>query len=265
MVNKFGEARIGKRGPQGDIGPPGKRGPPGAGLCSAFFSKQLTQWFYENLSFSCYFPDQESGFIYKDKKAIGIKNRVKENHAQCKNQVGKLIKIPDDGFGLEFRNSLYEITNLDFANSKPSKAILIFAFKVDAWPSHYQYIFNTKDNQRSVYLKGVNLIIKGGKTKEVAVEYFQHQWNICYIEFNNIPGELSHYQINEEIGTFETSMEKQGLEVLYIGSKDSYYFQGVIARIDILLKNPVAEGDESKNLPLEVRKSVFREFYKDYL
>ena len=76
---------------------------------------------------------------------------------------------------------------------------------------------------------------------------------------------MSYYVINDETGTFETTPEEEHAEFkFYIGSKGSYAFQGLMGRIDILLHQPIAEGEEKKKLSPIVRKSFMDYYYDDY-
>ena len=88
MVDIFGGTRR-----RGKCGPPGEKGDRGDGFSSFFFSKQLANWFYETLTFSCYFKDEKSGLLFDKEKVIGIKNQVGTNHATTINQFRKLVKI----------------------------------------------------------------------------------------------------------------------------------------------------------------------------
>ena len=273
MVNKFGQAaRVGKRGPAGapgPSGPPGPQGPPGAGLSYGFFRKQMAQWLLENCAFSCYFPDLKSGFVYdKEKTKIGIKNRVGGRVAMSKKEVEELVRIRKDfaGYALKFSNSLYEIDKFDFALGNQCRAILMFTFKVKDYAENYQYMFYTNNEWRSVYLKAMHLVIQGSKTEQnpVAVKYKVGEWNKCFIVFSTVPG-MSYYIINDETGTFETTPEEEHADFkFYIGSKGSYAFQGLMGRIDILLHQPIAEGEEKKKLSPIVRKSFMDYYYDDY-
>ena len=89
------------------------------------FNKHLAQCFFESCSFSCYFPDTSTGFIYdKDKRIIGIENRVGNNHALCSN-VGSLVKILDYGYGIKFFKSLYKRDDIDIASARNSNILIL--------------------------------------------------------------------------------------------------------------------------------------------
>ena len=259
MVNKFGESRQGKRGPAGPAGPTGPTGPKGEGMSAAFFRKQLAEWFYANLSFSCYFSTPTSGLVYKEKDPIAIKNQVGKNHALCLGKVGPVINIPTCGYGLEFKNSVYEVRDLDWCTGDPSKAIFIFAFKMNEWPNDFQYLFHTKNDDRGIYLKGSKMFIQSSKTTTLSIKYKVRQWNMCYIEFNNFEETPSYYEINDQVGTFVTKTEAASDEILFIGGKkDSYYFKGTLYRFNFYIQSPY---DDSENLSDTVRTSFRRQYY----
>ena len=81
--------------------------------------------------------------------------------------------MPEYGYGIKFLNSLYKVDYIDIASASNSRAIFMFAFKIDTWPNKYQYLFSSEMKNRCVYLKGANLIIQGSKSqdKTVAVKY----------------------------------------------------------------------------------------------
>ena len=259
-MNVFGDKRA--------DGPPGPAGPPGTGLSYGFFRKQMAQWLLDNCAFSCYFPDYKSGFIYdKEKVKIGIKNRVGGRDATSKKEIEGLVRIRKDfaGFALKFSNSLYEIEKFDLASGARMRAILVFAFKVADYAENYQYMFYTKDGSRSVYLKAMHLVIQGSKTDSgaVAVKYKVGEWNKCFIVFSTVPG-MSYYHINDIFGTFETVREDHAKFTLCIGSKENYAFQGLMGRIDILLHEPIAKGEETKKLSPIIRKAFMDYYYDSY-
>ena len=64
------------------------------------------------------------------------------------------------------------------------------------------------------------------------MNYYQNNWNICYIEFNNCEGGLSHYKINDLEGTFYTKASTDETREIYVGGWDNHYFHGVLARFD---------------------------------
>ena len=183
MVDVYGCTKRGAPGPPGEPGPPGKKGPQGEkgdGLSTLFFSKQLAQWFYESLTFSCYFKSETSGLVFDaGHKPIAIKNQVKEGaNAVAMKKVEKMVEIEDYGYGLTFSKSLYKIDDMDWALGLKSKAIFMFAFKVDAWPKTLQYIFHTESGDRSICLKESHLIIQAGGSPEqhVHVDYYEDEW-----------------------------------------------------------------------------------------
>lgn len=257
MVDIFGSSRRqGKRGLQGPAGPPGE------GLSSFFFSKQLAQWLYENLSFSCFFKDKRSGLVIDKDKIIGIKNQVGDNHAVAINKFKLLIKIPDYGYGVEMNKSLYRIDDLDWAIGLNSKAIFFFAFKIDAWPKTLEYIFHSGNSDRAIYLKGTNLVIQACKRPQhhYMIPYKQNTWNICFIEFNNSESLKSRYMINDLKGDFITEKSQSLERVVYIGGKDNYYFKGVLARFDFY-SNFTDEGEVMGDLPDSIKTSVINQLY----
>ena len=278
MVNVYGDKKRGPPGPPGEPGPPGKKG---VGLSSLFFSKQLARWFYENCDFSCYFKDERSGFVYDKDKPVGIKNQKKSSctDALCTtSNAGSLVKIPDYGYGLQFKDSVYKIDEIEIAEAEPSEAILFFTFKIPKIFKTYQYILATTYGH-CIYLKDDNLIIQGSENEDddsetkVAVKYETDEWNKCYIEFNCIPGMLSIFQINDIQGTFKTEPGRSSLPSdfsLYIGgekpSSPKYPFKGLLARIDIQLVEDDTEFSKKRekseiNLSPEIRKSVMDQFY----
>ena len=196
-------------------------------------------------------------------KPIAIKNQVKEGaNAVAMKKVEKMVEIKDYGYGLTFSNSLYKINRMDWALGLKSKAIIVFAFKVDAWPQTLQYIFHTESGDRSICLKESHLIIQAGGSPEqhVHVDYYEDEWNICYIEFNNYKGELSHYKINDQEGTFNTQPSTDKTTTVFIGGKTNYFFNGVLARLDFFT-NFFKQGEEFENLPDSVKKSIVKQFY----
>ena len=251
MVDKFGERRrTGKRGPPG---------PPGDGLSSQFFSKRLATWLGDLVSFTFYFEDEKSGLVWKGGKAVAIKNRVGINDARALHKIPRLIKIPDYGYGLQFRKSIYEIKDVDVATGIHSKVVLIFAFKVDAYPRDRGTLFYSGEGERSVCLDHKNLVIIGSRGGgEVYVPFREHRWNLCWIEYNNADMS-SRYVINDRKGTFVTGSETGLDDCLYIGGKkgEESYFQGVMARFD-LISIPM---DENECITDSFRRSFLIEHY----
>ena len=259
MVDKFGGYR------KEIVGPPGPQGPPGESLNARFFSKNLAQWFLDTLSFSCYFKDARHGLVWGEKKPIGIKNQVKNGkYATALKPVGKLVKIPYYGYGLTFSNSLYMIQNMNLAIGVGSKAILIFAFKIDAFAEHLQYIFHRENNaDRAIYLKGNHLHIQASTSQCSSVEFEEENWNVCYIEFNNFSDKrLSYFELNNgKKGTFLTEPSDDMDEKMFLGGRDVQSFQGAIARIDHSLFLEDKDYGEMGEFPQTVRKSVLKECY----
>ena len=256
MVDIFGaNRRQGKRGFRGPTGPAGE------GLSSFFFGKQLTRWFYENLSFSCFFKDKTSGLIIEKDKVVAIKNQVGNNHAVAINEFERLTEIPDYGYGVEMTKSLYQVHNLQWAPANNSKAILFFAFKITAKPKGLQYIFHN-GNDRAIYLKGTNLVIQACAEvhHRYLIPYEEHAWNVCFVEFNTSTSLRSRYKINDLEGYFETEPSQSVSKVLYIGGKDKHFFKGVLARFDFY-SNFKEEGEIMENLPNSVKTSVIKELY----
>ena len=258
MVDIFGgNRRQGKRGLQGPAGPPGE------GLSAFFFSKQLAKWFYEGLSFSCFFKTSRSGLVIeKTGKVLGIKNQVGDNDAVALKKFEQLVEIHGYGYGVMMSSSLYRIDNLDWALGNNSKAILFFAFKVDEWPKKLGYIFQNEDEDRSIYLKGAHLVISGCKRPQhhYLIPYKQNDWNICFVEFNNCEGMLSRYKINDQKGTFTTEPNDGDAQTCYIGGKNNLSFQGVLARFDFFT-NFSPEEEIMENLPESVKNSFIEQFY----
>ena len=247
----------GSRGPKGVRGVVGAVGPRGEGFSPTFFSKRFAGWLYDILNFSFYFTTEKSGLIFKGETAVGIKNQVATNHANAIYKVEQIIKIPDYGYGLEFSKSMYEINDISWAIGVNSKAVLIFTFKITKWPSHYQYLFYTENDERAVILKGTNIVIKGSKSSSVDVKYKINSWNTCYIEFNNQDFD-SIYEINGEKGTFRTYSETFSEDRIYIGGKEGqYFFQGVIARFDFL-SIPMFTNE---HIPDSIKESFLKENY----
>ena len=269
MVDKFGTYAGEKAGP---VGP---KGPPGESLSSLFFSKNLSKWFEDILSFSCYFKTPSSGleFDYDDKikkkKAIGIKNQIKNRkYASALNDVESLTEIPEYGYGLTFSKSVYMFEDMDWALGENSKAILMFAFKVDAWPEHVEHIFSRKYKDRGIFLKGAHLHIRSSKSEYVKVEYLQKDWNICYLEFNNhrlTDRQKSYYKINDKEGQFtlEDGKDPKDIQMFLGGEISVRYFQGAIARVDFVALTIATKLEE--NLPKSVRDSVLKEQYEDLI
>ena len=219
--------------------------------------------------------------MYDKEKPVGIKNQIKSSctDALCTtSNAGSLVKIPDYGYGLQFKDSVYKIDEIEIAEAEPSKAILFFTFKIPKIFKTYQYILATTYGH-CIYLKDDNLIIQGSENEDddsetkVAVKYETDEWNKCYIEFNCIPGMLSIFQINDIQGTFKTEPGQSNSPsdfLLYIGgekpSSPKYPFKGLLARIDIQLVEDDTEFSKKRekseiNLSPEIRKSVMDQFY----
>ena len=109
-------------------------------------------------------------------KPIAIKNQVEEGaNAVAMKKVEKMVEIKDYGYGLTFSKSLYKINRMDWALGLKSKAIIMFAFKVDAWPQTLQYIFHTESGDRSISLKKRHLIIQTSESLEHHVHVDYHE------------------------------------------------------------------------------------------
>ena len=257
MVDIFGANR--RKGKKGDRGP---SGPAGEGLSSFFFGKQLSRWFYENLSFSCFFKNKTSGLIIEKDKVVAIKNQVGNNHAVAINEFEHLTEIPDYGYGVNMSKSLYQVDNLQWAPANNSKAILFFAFKITTKPGKdLQYIFHN-GNDRAIYIKGPNLVIQACAEAHhrYLIPYEEHAWNVCFVEFNTSTSLRSRYKINDVEGYFESEPSQMMSKVLYIGGKDKQFFKGVLARFDFY-SNFKEEGEIMDNLPDSVKTSVIKELY----
>ena len=254
----------GGTGHKGDIGPRGLKGDAGLGLNPYFFSKKVAEMLYDILTFSCYFKTETSGLVRVGGKITGIKNQVGPNNAEgVKGKKMKgIVKIAYYGFGVEFKETEYQIPNLSWALSINSQIIFFFAFKVSFLAqSGRQYILHNGTEEREIYLEAKNLVINGGDSRNlVKISIAPRLWNICYIAFNNSPDLLSEYQINEDKGSFITQPAAEEHDEIFFGTKGSDYFTGVLARMDILTTFSRGSGEMS-NLDPGVKESMIREYY----
>ena len=260
--------KVGKPGPQGDRGvkgesgetgargASGERGPRGVAgekgeeglLSTVFFAKQIVEMFEKNLTFSCYFNNKKDGFIYNGDRIIGLKNRNGGNHAHLVHgDVGSLIHHIDK-YALEFKNSIYKITDLDLATGSNSKAILILNFKIGVFPTHYQYILISKTAKRQLYLKGSNLILEAGGEK-TSLPYQQRRWNVVYIEFSNTKDGVNVFRVNDESRNFVLKAEASMDEEILLGGYREQLLTAVVGRIAVY-SNPQFVNE---NLPEKIR------------
>ena len=277
VINKFGLSGL-ARGPQGPAGPPGasgKRGDPGpagpsgaAGkrgdpgppgvLSTTFFAKQIVDMFVENLSFSCRFDTTESGFIYDgQKKKIGLKNFNGKNHAKLwKGDVGNLVHHVDK-YALEFKDSIYKIQEMDLATAQFSKAIVVFNFKVQSFPSDYEFILISETGLRQVYLKGAQLVIECGGVI-TSLRYEIRKWNVVYIEFSNTTNGVNFFQINDDSTSFSLGKKEAKFEdELYLGGYKDQLLNATIARLDIYYEMQRS----CENLPKKIRDTYISKLF----
>ena len=156
---------------------------------------------------------------------------------------------------------------MDWAIGEGSKAIIVFAFKIDIQPKTLQYIFHREQDDRGIYLKDNHLHIKTSKTESVSVNYIENDWNICYIELNNFANEEhSYYKINDQEGTFLIENGDNLNTVIFLGgsSRGAHCFNGAIARIDFLSKIMPQSSCSFENLSETVQKSIIQEYYMIY-
>ena len=251
---------IGVKGDAGLRGVTGAKGDAGVGLNPYFFSQKLAQSLYEILTFSCYFKTEHSGFVTVGGKVTGIKNQVGDNNAEALKRMLQVVKIAHYGFGVEFRTTLYQIPKLGWALGSNSQIIFFFAFKVSFLAhSGRQYILHNGTEEREIYLEEKKLVINGGQNL-VQIPILPHSWNVCYIAFNNTPDLPSVYQINDKSGTFTTHSTLGGPAHIFLGSKGTDYFTGVLARMDILTTFSRGPG-EMCNLDEGLKNSMLREHY----
>ena len=254
----------GSPGPKGEIGLRGPKGDAGLGLNPYFFSKKLVQMLYEILTFSCYFTTKTSGFVMVGEKITGIKNQVGKNNAEAVRgkKMEKIVKIPYYGYGVEFKETLYQIPKISWALSTNTQIIFFFAFKVTFLPSSgRQYILHNGTSEREIYLETQNLVINAGDSKNlVKVPILPHLWNVCYIAYNNTPDLESVYEINDSKGTFVTHPVDKEQSNIFVGSKGTDYFTGVLARMDILTTTSRGSG-EMCNLDDAIKNSMISEHY----
>ena len=70
----------------------------------------------------------------------------------------------------------------------------------------------------------------------------------------------SEYRVNDVKGTFITQADSEEHSDMFLGTKGSDYFTGVLARMDILTTFSRGPG-KMCNLDSEVKESVLKEYY----
>ena len=226
-----------------------------------FFGPQIVNLFSESMRFSCYFDTETSGIVSDRGHRIGIKNQVnpKRDAMIHSGQVGKMIKLPSsEKYSLEFTNEIYMIKDVRLADILNSKAIVMLNFKINSLPSEIQYILCNDNQNKNIYLKGVNLVVDCG-AGAVSLPYHLHDWNILFLELNHVEDNTGIFQLNYKSKPIKVGVTQHEVPQLHFGGWKDQYFTGTIARLDIFY-----HPERSKeNLPEKLRELYMFNKFKE--
>ena len=256
MVDKFGDCcglpgPQGKRGQQGEVGPPGKKGKDGEKGASGLFD--FCRWFGPDMlrlirkNGDCsYYFDTEKDFIMKEKKIAGFKTHSdrKLNAESRKTSVKKVKLDPGHGFGVTFKDSLFEINDItSLALSGYSYSLLVITFKMDESPLKEEFIISDKELFRGLSIDSESLNIYGATERPLKLKYIPGKWITIGIQWTCYNNNRQGYyflsqEITPEMGTFTTAKIKKESrkEKLYLGAlyDGRQSWSGCLAVLDII-------------------------------
>ena len=170
----------------------------------------------------------DDGILYKDKKAVGLKNQFgkfkwKSNgdkNAICLQNFRQPVKLDTGYYGISLKNSLYKISEVPFAFAEPSITVVAFSFRVSATlTDEDHYIFTNKEISRGVAISRNALNILGS-TDRLELKYDINDWNTLIIQYSLITEsgkDKNIFILNNEKGFFNLRYDKTQDRDMFIG------------------------------------------------
>jgi len=216
----------GKVGPKGDIGPVGQKGEDAFNLIQ-WAPHAIKRLFRESEAVNIYFNNATDGIIFKESKPIGLKNRGLEGDAKFIGEnFPSLLRIKNNRYMIELKNSIFEIKPITCATTSPSTAIFALSFKSLSISEEPRILFSNGTGTRAISLKdrsvqgsyvGVLTIYSSGVQKELL--FNNREWMGLLIQYTCIHDNVyCQYMLNEVIGTLDMgSQDEREDHTLYIG------------------------------------------------
>ena len=173
-MNIFGDNRS-----VGPAGPPGQD----AVKLSEWCPNGILRLFRESEQ-CCYFFNTEKDGITSQGQHVALKDRFGANDAICVKNFQKPIKIKGY-YGIPLRNTLYQISNIDTAETPISISVIAFAFKrLSKLTNEDKYIVTNESKTRGVTISSQSLNFLG--TDALKLAYSKTSWNFLVVQYSNI-------------------------------------------------------------------------------
>ena len=279
-VNKFGAEYLTVIGPEGTPGSPGPRGPAGKdgtdgkdgvkghdamNICR-WFPTQTIKWFRENEACCYYFEKdgEKDCFIKKEEKVIGFKSHTTEPRiAACLKEFEGTQKLPGDlGLGVNFKNSLYKVQDIDLATYYPSYAMLLMTFKFDNKTlSTEEYLINCDNRAVSAYKNNIRIWGTASDPLEIPCKFDKWitllvQWTWKEDDKTGFVYLEDHHDDNRggQKRSFTTALGGENKD-LFIGAKQdgTLSFSGCLAALEVY----TAELQIENTIPDGIRTLLF--------
>ena len=237
-MDKFGYIR-------GQRVPPGPRGRDALNIFT-WYPMSVLRMFRENEVCTFYCNTADDGILYKDRKAVGLKNQFGEfkrksdgdKNAICLQNFRQPVKLDSGYYGISLKNSLYKISDVPAAFAVPSIMVVALSFRVSATlTDEDHYIFTNKRISRGVAISRNGLNILGSQDR-LELEYNVNDWNTLIIQYSCItkPGkDKCIFILNENKGFFDLSDDMTQDQDIFIGGhpEKRNYGNVVLANFEI--------------------------------
>ena len=210
----------------------------------------VLRMFRENEICTSYCNTADDGILYKDKKAVGLKNQFEkfkwksdgDKNAICLQNFQQPVKLDSGYYGIFLKDSLYKISNVPAAFAPPSIMVVALSFRISAiLTDEDHYIFTNKSISRGVAISRNALNILGSQYR-LELEYDVNDWNTLIIQYSFItePGKDKCISIlnGKEKGYFKLCYDKIQDQDMFIGGhpEKRNYGNVVLANFEIYNK-----------------------------